>query len=160
MSHYYFLDDSGDPGLGGAEGSSSYLVFAMVKLADRASLPALVSVRRKLHLSSKVEFKYYRTRKSQKRTFFQSIQSLPFCVRAVMINKSELERPLTKMSGQELTIEFITHLTLRASELDIANDVLIIDGATKAFCRALRVRLSKECRQQKRVRPFKKIISF
>jgi len=48
------------------------------------------------------------------------------------------------MSGPELTIEFITHLTLRASELDMANDVLVIDGATKALKPALRVKLWKE----------------
>ena len=55
-------------------------------------------------------------------------------------------------------MELIISLTLRASQLDIANDVLIIDGATQAFCRQLRVRFTGRCKQEKRIRPFKSII--
>ena len=44
-------------------------------------------------------------------------------------------------------------------KLDVANDVLIVDGATLHFLRALRVRLSEECHKTGRVRPFRKIIS-
>ena len=50
-------------------------------------------------------------------------------------------------------------MTLRASELDIANDVLVIDGATLALLRAVRIRLSAECRRMGRVRPFRKMVS-
>ena len=55
-------------------------------------------------------------------------------------------------------IELIVGLTFRASPLDIANDVLIIDGGTPGLCRALRVRLSEECHKTSRVRPFSKIV--
>jgi len=58
----------------------------------------------------------------------------------------------------ELATELIIRLTFRASELDIANEVLIIDGATPAFCRHLRVRFTEWCKQEKRIRPFKNII--
>lgn len=37
--------------------------------------------------------------------------------------------------------------------------MLVIDGAALAFMRALRIRLSEECRAEKRVRPFRKIVS-
>jgi hypothetical protein len=49
-------------------------------------------------------------------------------------------------------------MTFRASELDIANESLIIDGATPAFCRSLRVQFTDRCKQQKRIRPLKHII--
>jgi hypothetical protein len=49
-------------------------------------------------------------------------------------------------------------LTFRTSELDIANEVLIIDGATPAFCWRLRVQFTEACKQQDRVRPYKNII--
>ena len=52
----------------------------------------------------------------------------------------------------------IVRLTLRASALDIANDVLIIDGGTPALRRAVRIRLSDECRRTGRVRPFGKVV--
>ena len=49
-------------------------------------------------------------------------------------------------------------MTFRASELDIANELLIIDGATPAFCRSLRVQFTDRCKQQRRIRPFKHIV--
>jgi hypothetical protein len=52
----------------------------------------------------------------------------------------------------------IIHLTFRASELDIANEILIIDGATPAFCRNLRVQFTDQCKRQRRIRPFKNIV--
>ena len=42
--------------------------------------------------------------------------------------------------------------------MDIANDCLIIDGATPALIRALRIRLSEACWAAHRIRPFKKIV--
>jgi hypothetical protein len=47
---------------------------------------------------------------------------------------------------------------MRASELDMANEVLIIDGATPAFCRNLRVQFSERIKREERIRPFKNII--
>jgi hypothetical protein len=135
----------------------------MVQLAERAPLPELASVRQAFRLPPLFEFKFYKTTAAQKTAFFKSVQTVPFRIRAVVIEKSGLDRHkhlpgkrLTGMNGQDFTIEFIVHLTLRASELDIANDILLIDGATPAFRRALRIRLSQECRKLHRVRPFKK----
>jgi len=158
LTQYHNLDDSGDPGLNGSEGSSSHFALAMVQLAEHAPLSQLATVRQALHLSPLFEFKSYKTTPIQKDVFFKAIEAIHFRVRAVVIDKSGLEEHFTEMSGQDFTVEFISRLTLRASELDIANDVLIIDGATPVLCRALRVRLSAECRQRHRVRPFKKIV--
>ncbi len=94
----------------------------------------------------------------QKAAFFKSIQPVSFRVRAVVIDKSRIEKRLAGMRGQDITVEFIARLTLRASALDIANDVLVIDSATPSFIRALRLKLSEACRQSGRVRPFKKIV--
>ncbi len=76
-----------------------------------------------------------------------------------VIDKSALAKQFAFMSGQDFSIEFTIGLTLRAPELDVANDILVVDGATLAFLRALRVRLTEECRKTGRVRPFRKIIS-
>lgn len=82
-----------------------------------------------------------------------------FRVRAVVVTKHALDSTHRRLSRQEFTIEFLTRLTLRASDLDIGNDVLVIDGAALAFMRALRIRLCEECRAEKHVRPFRKIVS-
>ena len=159
MAHYYFLDESGDPGLTGAKDTSSHFVLALVQLAERAPLPPLARLRQTLHLSSRFEFKYYKASAQQKASFFQAIRPLSFRVRAVVIEKARLTEPLSSINSQEFVVEFISRLVLRASDLEIANDVLIIDGATPVLLRALRIRLSAECKRNNRVRPFRKIIS-
>ena len=158
MAHYHYLDDSGDPGLSGAAGSSTYFVLAMVQLVGRNALPALASARQSLHLPARFEFKTYKATQIQKHHFFRAVEKLPFRVRAVVIDKLALTAPFTEMNGQELMVEFTTQLALRASEVDLENDVLIVDAGTAAFCRMLRLRLSVDCRQRGRERPFSKIV--
>jgi hypothetical protein len=159
VTQYHFLDESGDPGLEGQSGSSDYFVMAMVQLPQRASLTELASVRRLFHLPPDFELKYYRAKPRQKIAFFETMCRIPFRVRAVAIDKSRLSARYARLSGQEFSVEFIVALAMRASELDIAGDFLIVDGATKAFLQALRVRLSQESRWAGRVRPFETIVS-
>src|SRR4030066_17243 len=45
--------------------------------------------------------------------------------------------------------------TLRVSP---NNEKLVIDGATPAFCRDLRVQFTERCKREERIRPFKNII--
>jgi hypothetical protein len=158
VTQYHFLDESGDPGLDGSASSSSHFALAMVQLTERAPLPDLARTRQRLHLPPDFEFKYHKTTLQQKTIFFRSIRSLPFRVRAVVIEKSGLPERFATLSGQDLTVAFIVELTLRASPLDIADDVLVIDAAKRAFLWKLRVRLSQECRRLKRVRSFRTIV--
>ena len=158
MTQYHFLDDSGDPGLEGKSGSSSHFVLAMVQLPQRAPLAELESVRWMFHLPVAFEFKYYRTKPRQKIAFFEAVGDVPFRVRAVVVHKAEFIRGLNTQSGADFTIRFIVGLTLRSSELDIANDYLVVDGATRAFLQTLRIRFSYESRRLGRVRPFEKIV--
>jgi hypothetical protein len=46
MTQYFFVDESGDPGLEGQAGSSSHFVIAMVQLPARMPLYPLAHVRR------------------------------------------------------------------------------------------------------------------
>jgi hypothetical protein len=159
VTQYHFLDDSGDPGLRQVAGSSSYFALAMVQMPERTSLAALAEVRKTFHLPPEFEFKYHKTTTAHKLAFFKAIQKIVFRVRAVVADKSHLDRRLALMSGQDFMIEFAARLIVRASELDIGRDVLIIDGTTPAFRRQLRIRLSQESRFSGRARPFSKIIS-
>jgi hypothetical protein len=158
LTRYHYLDESGDPGLGNSPSASSHFAVAMVQLASDAPLPELADIRRALHLPPTLEFKYHAMRPHQKEVFFESVRVVQFRVRAVVISKSGLEDRFAVMSGQDLTVELVSRLVLRASEPKLDNDVLTMDGATPAFCRALRIRLSKESYRLGRVRPFKKIV--
>lgn len=132
--------------------------MAMVQLAERTPLPELGALREELHLPPRFEFKYHKSTPLQRERFFKAVEKIPFRVRAVVVDKARLRAPLTLMRGEDLRVELIVRLVLRAQVLDLANDVLLIDGGTPTLCRAVRVKLSEECRQQKRVRPFSKII--
>jgi hypothetical protein len=158
MTQYFFVDESGDPGLDGEAGSSTHFVIAMVQLPERMPLYPLAHVRKRLGLSSTFEFKYYKTATAPKNRFFRDVLSIPFRVRAVVVNKLQLRSNWRQLSPQELTTNLLIQLTFRASELDIANEVLIIDGATPAFCRSLRVQFTEHSKRQRRIRPFKNII--
>lgn len=118
----------------------------------------MASVREALNPSRKFEFRYHKTTKVQKETFFHSVQPLRFRVRTVVVDKSRLPPELMPARGQEFVVEWTTRMILRASELDIADDVLIMDGAVQSLLRALRIRLSEESRLRQRKRPFAKFI--
>ena len=48
---------------------------------------------------------------------------------------------------------------LSSQQLDIANEILIIDGATPAFCRSLRVQFNERSKKEKHIRPFKNTLA-
>ena len=158
MTQYFYLDESGDAGLEGQTSSSSHFVLAMVQLPERAWLRPLVNLRKNLHLAPDFEFKYHKTTTLQKERFFKDVMGVEFRVRAVAVDKTRLTPEFKRFLPQVLTIELIIGLTMRASELDIANEILIIDGATPSFCRDLRVRFSERSKREERIRPFKNII--
>lgn len=158
MTQYFFVDESGDAGLEGQASSSSHFVVAMVQLPERTRLKPLVELRSALHVSPNFEFKFHQSKPLQRGSFFRGILKTSFRVRAVVVDKSRIGLSFQNMSPRNLTIELIVGLTMRADELDISNEILIIDGATPAFCRDLRVSLTERHRREERVRPFKNII--
>jgi hypothetical protein len=158
MAQYFYMDESGDAGLEGQASSSSHFVMAMVQVPERTPLKPIVDLRKTLRVPPNFEFKYHKSTPRQKERFFKDLVKIPFRVRAVIVDKSRLGAPLNALSPQQLTIELIIRLTLRASELDISNEVLIIDGATPSFCRDLRVQFTERCKREERIRPFKNII--
>ncbi len=159
MTQYHFLDDSGDPGLSGAAGSSSYFVLAMVQLVERAPLKQLAAVRQQFHFDPTFEFKFYKTKDRHRIAFFEAVRIVPFRVRAIIVDKSNLGKEFYKLTGDQLTIEFIVQLAIRVPELDLSNDNLVLDGTTPELRRRLRVRLSQEHRRFGRPMPFHKMVS-
>ena len=158
MTQYFFVDESGDAGLDGQASSSSHFVMAMIQLPERAAINPLVDLRNALHVSPNFEFKYHQSKPLQKDRFFHDVLKTPFRVRAVVLDKVRAGQSFNHLSPRELIIELIVGLTMRAEELDISNEILIVDGATPAFCRDLRVEFTKRYRSEERIRPFKNII--
>jgi len=154
MTQYFFMDESGDPGIFNTA-SSPYYVMVLVQLPAREPIPEFQSLREALRLPG-FEFHYYRMSYSQKDTFFQSIIPTLFRVRAAVLLKSNTS---ILQTGTDLTVDLATRLILRSSPLDIADDILVMDGASDSLRKALRMSLSRECARLSRPRPFKKIVA-
>jgi hypothetical protein len=157
LTQYHFADESGDPGLPYTNIGTPYFIIAMVQLPEHNPLSPLSELRKKLHLPIDYEFHFHQMTDRQKNLFFQVAQDIPYRVRVAHLQKIKLNKIKNTFSGQDLIVELITTLTLRASPLDISNDLLIIDSAPPSLRRKLRIRLTETCRQLNRVRPFKKI---
>ncbi len=158
MTQYFHLDDSGDPGMNFSKNVSTYFALVMVQRADAGNIPQLAALRKQLGVPETFEFKYVKSNVVAKTIFFGAIQPIEFRVRAVFVNKSLLPTKYREMDGQTFLINWIVDLTLRASELDISDDVLILDGATPELIRNLRVEFSRRSKLSDRIRPFKKIV--
>ncbi|MFZ5923030.1 MAG: DUF3800 domain-containing protein [Chloroflexota bacterium] len=158
MPQYFFVDESGDPGLHSLKGAP-YFVLAMVQLPNRDPIVEFAKVRRELRVSPTFEFHFHPMTDSQKRIFFSTLDTIPFRVRAAVFLKSQIPPRLKGLSGTDILIHLVTELVLRASPLDIGDDVLVLDGAAEPVRKALRVYLSDACKRTKRERPFKKIVS-
>ncbi|MGC1377118.1 MAG: DUF3800 domain-containing protein [Anaerolineales bacterium] len=158
MPQYFFVDESGDPGLHSFKGVP-YFVLAMVQLPNRDPIDDFSRIRQALRVSPNFEFHFHPMTDTQKQVFFGSLKPIAFRVRAAVFLKNQIPPALKGLSGTDVVIELITELVLRASPLDIGDDVLVLDGAAEPVRKALRIHLSDAYKQAKRDRPFKKIVS-
>jgi hypothetical protein len=156
MTQYFFVDESGEPGFHSLN-ASPYFVLAMVQTPGWEPIEELINLRKDLHLSPQFEFHYSKMSLLQKQAFYGTVLPVFFRVRTAVVFKDRAHHPYRALSGFNMIVELLVNLTLRASPLDICNDILVIDGATDALRSTLRIRLSQECRKINRNRPFKKI---
>lgn len=159
MTQYYHIDESGDPGLVLGKKSSAYFVIAMVQLPSPEEIPQFAELRKTFHLPCDFEFHYKKMSLRQKIGFFEATSNFPYRVRAIYLDKVSFSPSGQPLDGTDLIVEMITRLVLRASPLDIADDVLILDAAPPSIRTKLRIRLTAVCHGLERTRPFKKIIS-
>ena len=158
MTQYFFADESGDSGKKN-QGSSNNLIIGMLQLANREPLGELTELRNKLDLPASFEFHFSKLHKTQKTAFFSAIQSVHYRARVAILDKNFIPIELENLSGMDLEIEIYKRIVLKASPLDMANDVLVLDGKTENFRKKLRVCLSTAARNAQRERAFKKIVS-
>jgi hypothetical protein len=157
MPQYFFVDESGDPGLHSFKGVP-YFVLAMVQMPNRDPIEKFGEIRKELRVSPRFEFHFHPMSDSQKRVFFSGLSPIQFRVRAAVFLKRQIPPALKGLSGTDVLIHLVNGLVLRAS-LDISDDVLVLDGAAEPVRKALRIFLSETHREAKRERPFKKIVS-
>jgi hypothetical protein len=157
MTQYFYVDESGDAGLNTK--GSAYYVVALAQLPNRDPVMELAELRRELNLSSNFEFHFYKMNSRQKEEFFHAISPLSFRMRVAALIKSHTPPEFQGLDSVELAIRLLVNLTLRASPLDIANDILVLDDKPDSFIHSLRIHFTQAYKQAKRDRPFKKIVS-
>lgn len=157
MTQYFFVDESGDAG--SHSKGSAYYVVAMAQLSNREPIAQLAALREDLNLSPNFEFHFYKMNSRQKDTFFQAIRPFSFRVRVAALLKPQTPLEYQDLDSVELAIKLLVDLTLRASHLDIANDILVLDDQPESFIQDLRIHFTQAYKQARRDRPFKKIVS-
>ena len=141
MTQYFFVDESGDAGLNNR--GSAYYVVAMAQLPNREPVMELAELRKELNLSPNFEFHFYKMNSKQKDEFFRAIRPLSFRVRVATLIKSHVPFEFQALGSVELAMRLLVDLTLRASPLDIANDILVLDDAPDSFIQSLRILLRR-----------------
>jgi len=143
-----FIDDSGDPGFKVERGSSKVFVIVLVIFddnleAEKTSL-AIKELRRKLKVSDKYEFKFNKTNKKFRNSFFGSVNIFKFRVRAIVVDKGTIYSSRLK-SYKENFYNFIVMQVLKHSGGSIKNAKLKFDKrGEKALRDQMRVYLSRQ----------------
>jgi len=141
-----FVDESGDAGFKLQTGSSDFFVMALVIFddnleAEKTSL-AIKELRRKLKLKDKFEFKFNKTNKKFRKTFFNGVKSFKFKVRAIVVKK-ELIHSQGLRNNKEKFYNYVSMQLLKQSLKSIRNAKLKFDKrGERALRDQLRVYLS------------------
>ena len=141
-----FVDESGDAGFKLQTGSSDFFVMALVIFddnleAEKTSL-AIKELRRKLKLKDKFEFKFNKTNKKFRKTFFNGVKSFKFKVRAIVVKK-ELIHSQGLRNNKEKFYNYVSMQLLKQSLKSIRNANLKFDKrGERALRDQLRVYLS------------------
>jgi hypothetical protein len=124
-----FIDDSGDPGFQFHRGSSRFFIITAVicnNVEDANRLREKISeCKRQLKLSDNYELKFSSTKKKHIKSILTKTVAMPFCIKAVVVDKStfriqQLSKP--KVSLYNFVIkEFLLHIRAH-------NPIVVIDG--------------------------------
>lgn len=143
-----FIDDSGDPGFRLKQGSSPVFVIALVIFddyleAEKTSL-AIKEQRRKLKVSDRYEFKFNKTNRRFKDSFFSSVKKYEFRIRAIVADKQIIHSPRLR-SEKEDFYNYMIMQVLKQSKGKIQNAKLRFDKrGEKSIRDQLRVYLSNK----------------
>jgi hypothetical protein len=126
-----FIDESGDPGLKLAEGSSPLFVVAMALFADadtaRACDQAIDSLRLRLGLPARFEFRFARNRNHIRRRFLQTVAEHAFHYFVSYVDKSLLG-PRNLRNKNEL-YRWTVASAVDLAGADLSNATLVVDRA-------------------------------
>lgn len=124
------MDESGDPGLKIAQGSSAYFVVALVVFDDEEEAKAvdqrLGLLRRELHLHPAFEFKFNKCRPEHRKALLGAVAPYDFFYYGIVINKAGLYGEGFKF--KDSFYKYAAQLVFLNSREHLENAVVCIDG--------------------------------
>ena len=143
-----FIDDSGDPGFKIHKGSSTIFVIALVMFddeleAEKTSL-SIKELRRKLKVSDMYEFKFNKTNRKFRNSFFDTVKKFKFRIRAIVVRKETIYSIRLK-TYKENFYNYVVMQVLKHNGGTIKNSKLKFDKRGERSLRdQLRVYLSRQ----------------
>ena len=130
MSKYIFVDWAGDAGFQFKQGSSPLLVIACVFVSNYESIQSgAADLIKQRGLSKAFVFHYAKLPDQLREAFAQATIQMEFTANVAVIEKKRLARVFTRMKGLELVNYFIAENIARARREQIADAIVVMDGA-------------------------------
>lgn len=134
-----FIDESGDPGFKVSKGSSPAFVIALVAFRDseEASKAQKIIADLALKLKVKPEFKFSKCHSDVRDAFFDALQSVDFCVRALVVEKEKVHSGYLR-SNKAAFYSFFVKTMLKFDNGLLKDAKVVIDGSgDRAFKKEL-----------------------
>ena len=132
---HVFVDDSGDGGFKLDRGSSKFLVMAAVVFPDPREIEHLARCLAtcRAACSHQREFKFTKTSKKVRASFFSHVQPVGFHVRAIVIDKGNIHSPKLR-SDPSLFKSWAIRQLLSKTYRQVRDAKVVVDGQdTRAF---------------------------
>jgi hypothetical protein len=136
-----FIDESGDPGFKLAKGSTSAFVAVLVAFTDhdvaRHAEVALEALAQRLRIAG--EFKFHKSRSEVRDTFFATVVTFDFRVRAIVVEKERIYSKHLRADKNSFYSFFVKSMLKFDGGL-LTGATVVIDGAgDRAYRQELRL---------------------
>lgn len=149
-----FIDDSGDPGFKFDKGSTSHFIIAMVifddELEAEKTAVAIKELKRKIGFKDRTEFRFFKTKNEFKKMFLETVNTLNFRVRCLVVDKSIIRSEELRNNKDSFYAYFIKEV-LKNNNDTILDAKIRLDGSgDKMFRRNFITYLRKELNSDKK----------
>jgi len=153
-----FIDESGDPGLKFAAGSTDYFIVVVVAFEDHEEAQdaddRIKSLRQELGLPEDFEFHFSKLNHKRREVFLRTLATYSFFYLGIVINKRKLTGPGL---FRDSFYKYACSLVFENAKPYLDNAVVVVDGSgTRKFRKQLQVYLKKRV-NDKDARRIKKV---
>lgn len=153
-----FIDESGDPGMKGKDGSSKFFVMVAVLFAEHAVAEACDAGIRELKQNRGLtrEYKFSHCGREERQAFFEAIRDFDFFYLAFVLNKEKLWSP--SFNDKAKFWNYTASLLVNNAKPHLENATIVIDKlGDREFREELKVYLQRKINVREGIRHVKKV---